>query len=240
MKRIATITTVVLCVLSMSAAARQDEPLRSISVSGTVETKVAPDLIVWSISLTDTDKDMRKAKEMNDAKIESVIALREKLDVGDGDIETGTVSIRREFERVPQGGRGEFKHFVVNRYVTIRQRDLKRFDEFLDAFVSSAEMEVNFQFESSKMMDVRAETRLKALQIAKEKAQTMAEVAGAKLGKVITINEHAQRSVNPMSNASIRQGSFTQSTPGADLATDTFIPGAMRVQMTVYATFELE
>ena len=44
--------------------------------------------------------------------------------------------------------------------------------------------------------------------------------------------------VNPMVN--ISNGMSTQSTPSVDFATESFVPGAMTVRMTVYATFEIE
>lgn len=63
----------------------------------------------------------------------------------------------------------------------------------------------------------------------------MANAVGAKLGDVLTINEDIQDAPNPFSN-----GAAVQSLPSIDLATGKFIPGAMRVQVTVHATFELE
>jgi uncharacterized protein YggE len=217
--------------------AQGEKPVRSISVSGTVETKTAPDRIVWRISLTDTNVSLLDAKKANDKSIRAVIALREKLGIEEGDLETGQMSVRREYERDQRGERGAFKHFVVTRSATMVQRDLKRFDEFLDALVSSAEMEVNFSFESSRIHEVRADTRLKALAAAKDKAEAMAKAVGAKLGRAIAINEHPQNDPgrNPFSNSA-----YVQSIPAADLATDRFVPGAINVQVTVYATFELE
>ena len=237
MRHKATVLLVLLLAASGIASAQLEEPIRGISVTGTVETKAAPDLVVWRISLMDTDEDMREAKRRNDEKIKSVVALRETLGVGNADFETGRISIRREYERDPHGRRGEFKHFVVSRSVTIRQRDLKRFDDFLDALVSSAEMEVSFTFESSRIHAIRAETRLKALQAAKEKAAAMAEVVGAKLGRATRIDEHGQS--GSWQNFSFN-ASHIQSTPTVDLATDRFVPGAISVQVTVYATFALE
>ena len=236
MRRNVTVALAILFVLGGAASAQEEKPIRSISVSGSVETKIAPDQIVWRITLTDTDNDLRTAKTRNDEKIKSVIALRERLGVGDGDIETGSVNIRRVYERDQRGNRGDFKHFLISRSVTIRQRDLKRFDEFLDTLISSAEMEIGFSFESSRIHEIRAETRLKALQAAKSKAEAMAEVVGSKLGRPLTINENAQsgRWQTPASNAT-----SIQSTPSADLATEKFVPGAISVQMTVYVTFEL-
>jgi uncharacterized protein YggE len=201
-----------------------------------VVTKTAPDQIVWRISLQDFDKDLRAAKRRNDEKVEAVLGLRRDLDLEDEDIETGQLSIQREYERGPRGERGPFKHFAVERSVTIRQRDLGRFDEYVDKLVAASEMEVDFSFESSRIHDVRAQTRLKALQAAKEKAAAMAEVVGAKLGPVMTIQEHrGDRSfMSPTSNTM-----FIDSPPPVDVSSERFIPGAIQVQISVYVTFEL-
>jgi len=214
-----------------------DEAARTISVSGTAVMKTAPDQVVWRIDLSDFDKDMRAAKERNDAKVQAVLALRDDLDIGEEELETGHLSISREYERGKYGERNAFKHYAVRRSVTIRQTDLKRFDEYLDKLVASSEMEVNFSFESSKMHDIRFETRLKALSVAKEKATAMAEVVGAKLGRIRIIHEHSPNRPfsSPMSNAA-----FTHSPPPVDVASERFVPGAISVQVSVYATFELD
>ncbi len=238
MRQNITIALTLLFILGGVALAQGEEPVRSISVFGTVETMTAPDRIVWSIGLTDTNVSLQVAKQANDENIKAVVALREQLGIDEGDLETGQLNVHREYERDQYGQRGNFKHFVVTRNATIVQRDLKRFDEFLDALLSSAEMEVNFNFESSRIHEIRAETRLKALATAKDKAEAMAKVVGAKLGRPITINESPQE--NPWQSHVLSNTIQVQSTPSADLATESFVPGAISVQVTVYATFELE
>ncbi|UCG50547.1 MAG: SIMPL domain-containing protein [Candidatus Latescibacterota bacterium] len=225
-------------VLMVFSTASGEEPglVRTISVSGTVEWKIAPDHIVWKISLTDYDKNLSAAKAKSDEKIKSVVALQKDLSINEGDIETGVVNVRREYEVDKHGRKGEFKYFVVSRSVTLRQRDLKRFDEFFDTLVSSANMEVSFSFESSQTHEVRADMRLKALQVAKEKAAAMADVVGAKLGQVLTINEYRPSSRAP----SPFNVSVVYTDPSTDLATETFVPGAINQKVTVYVTFELE
>ena len=234
MRNIIIMTVILILLFGTIASAAEESTIRSISVSGTVETKTAPDHIVWQITLTDTDKDMITAKMRNDEKVKAVVALRDNLDIAEGDLETGQVSVTREYERNTR----EFIHFLVRRRVTIRQRDLKRFDEFLDSLVSSAEMEMNFSFESSRIYEVRAETRLKALEAAKEKATAMAGVVDAKIGKVLTINEHPQVSgvTSMFSNAAVIQSRPPEI---VDSASDKFVPGAITVRITVYAMFEL-
>ena len=227
----------------VASAAETQRPARTISVSGTVETKIAPDHVLWTIGLSDSDRQLLEAKRKNDLKVEAVLALRKKLGIADGDLETGRLNIQRDYERTPQGNQGAFKGFIISRTITVRQRDLKRFDEFLDAFVASAEMEVGFTLESSKVAEVRAETRLKALQIAKDKAAAMAKVVDAKLGRVLEVREDTTGGgwgpwsayANFAGNAFAGPG-----TPAPDVGSDRFVPGNITLSVTVHATFELE
>lgn len=227
----------IMFLLGSAVLQAEDKPVRSISVSGTVETKAAPDRITWQISLTATDPSLTNAKTRSDGQAKAVVALQEKLGIAKGDLQTGPVSVSREYERDQRGQRGNFKHFVVSRSITIRERDLKRFDDYLTTLLASTDMEVFMNYESSRIQEIRAETRLKALKAAKDKAAAMAEALGANLGKVLTINEHSSAEPwrSPLSNAN-----FIQGTPPADLATETFVPGSISVPVTVYVTFELE
>jgi len=237
MGRFAVVLAILVVLFQTPALARGKESVRSISVSGTAETQVAPDHAVWSITLVDTDKNIKAAKARNDEKLKSLMALRERLGLAEGDFEAGNLGISREFERDERGNPVEFRHFAVRRHVRIRQWDLARLDEFADALLASSEMEVGFGLESSRVLEVRAETRLRALQAAKDKAAAMALVAGAKLGRVLTIEEYPKNgpAYSPFANAiGIEAASVL------DVASEQFVPGGIPVKVTVYATFELE
>jgi uncharacterized protein len=230
------LSLVLAAIIASGAKAQDTKTVHQISVSGTVEAHAAPDEVLWQISLKDTDKNLGDAKKLNDQKVKAVLALREKLKVMEGDLQTGQVSIYREYERTVRGDRGDFKYFVVSRSVTIRQRDLKRFDEFLDALVASTDMEVSFNLESSKIHEVRTQTRLKALQVAKDKAAAMASALGSKVGPVLKIDEYL-----PQQDRSFASNSnFAISSPTIDQGSETFVPGAISVRVTVFVTFELQ
>jgi len=214
-------------------------PRRTISVSGTAVARTVPDLVVWHVTTSDFDKNLLRAKESSDNKLKAILALREELGVNPEDMETGHLRIEREYHRDEHGNRTEFKHFAVTRSITIRQRDLKRFDEFLSKLVSSAEMEVSLGFESSRLHELRAETRLRALRIAREKAQAMAEELGDKLGMVLTVEEYRPSAAGRdwVSNVAYFD---PESRLPADVSSGTFAPGAIEVRVTVYATFAIE
>jgi uncharacterized protein YggE len=224
------------------AAERNFTNRRTISVSGTAVTHTPPDMIVWSLEIADSDKDMLAAKRSNDQRVKAILGLRKDLRLKEADLETGQVSIRREYEHDQQGHPGAFKHFTISRSILVRQHDLERFDDFLEKFVASAQPEVNFEFQSTRIQEVRAETRLKALQAAREKAAALARAIGAKLGKVLKVDEHVPIFVGGGGGGLGGGSGFTLGDPGfeADLPGGTFVPGPMDVRITIYAAFELE
>ena len=254
MKRfiIPTILTLIL-VVAIAAFAQDPQPAagtaavsRTIAVTGTVETQIAPDIIVWNIMLRDLNKDFAAVKTVSDEKMKKVVALREKLKIPEADFQTGPLSVERVYEPRPgtssaQGDeRGEFKGYSMRRSITVTQRDLKQFDKYFDTLLGSTDMEVSYFYDASKKYDVRKETRLKALAAAREKAAAMAEALGAKLGRVMTINENSGDRGMGMANFTSNNSYDARPPLAVDTATERFVPGSMTERVSVNATFELE
>jgi uncharacterized protein YggE len=220
------------------AQPQQMLPSRTISVTGTVVTKTPPDIIEWSLSVRESNPSLATAKHSVDEQMKALFALREQLKIDGADLTTGPVSIQREYERDDRGTRGAFKHWTVQRQAMIRQRDLGRFDEFFEK-LSSTPVEVNYQAVSSKIHEVREQTRLQALQIAQKKAKQMAEQVRAKLGPAISISDVPPESFRREQFAQ-NNVSFSAPNPLPDVASGTFAPGMIDERITVYATFELQ
>ncbi len=235
------LTLLTLLIIGMvGPVARAQELPRTISVTGTALTRVVPDIITWHISTNDYERELLVAKESNDQKLKAIFALVDELEIAPEDMQTGSLRVRKVYNRDERGNQLDFKHFAISRSVTLRQRDLKRFDEFFSALLTSAEMDVNFSHESTKVHEHRWETRLKAVRLAKEKAEAMAELVGAEIGKAIAINEHSpsessRRDIRDINNpAPYRSRDAVE-----DLVGGTFAPGSISVKITVYVTFEL-
>jgi len=233
----------VLAAVALAATCGAVEPPRTISVSGTAVTRTVPDTIVWRISLNETDKVLVDAKNRSDEKMKRVLGLVKELNVSTENIQTGRLRISREYNRDERGRELDFKHFAVNRSVTFKQRDLDRFDEFLTKLVGAADIEASFNFESSQFHELRADTRLKALQVAKEKAESMCAVLDDKLGKVLTIDEHPRTGPDPWGRG-LQVGnvaySYGPERAEVDVSGGTLAPGAIEIKVTVYATFEID
>jgi len=211
-------------------------------VTGTHVSRVAPDVVVWTISTTDLNKNLQEAKAASDAKLKAVLKLMGELKVAPEDIQTGYLNISKEYEQQQYGGRGAFRNFAVTRTVTVKQRDIQRFDEFLSKLVGNGDIEATYSLECSKFTEVRAEARLKALRIAKEKAAAMTKELEVKLGKVLKIDESkpqeqfwpnfAMNSANDVSRSGRQQV--------AEGEGGTFAPGLIEISVTVEVTFEME
>ena len=224
-------------VLATPSLASETSLDRRISVTGTAETQVAPDLINWSVTLTEIDPNLNEAKRRCDESIDAILTLRSELGIAREDMESGSIRIEREYERLGHGERGDFKHFVVHRTIMIRQRDLDRFDEFLSAIVTSSDVEVSFQAESSHLQQSREEARLAAMRVARDKAAAMVGAVGAKLGPVLEIDEHRAMRRPTVANTTLGMGMSASLQEGG--APD-LIPGMIDVSVTIYATFAIE
>ena len=122
-----------------ASASASENMTRTVSVSGTAVTRTVPDIVVWQLTIMELDKSLITAKESSDEQLKTILGLKDELGIQLEDMQTGRLSIRKEYERDRYGNRKEFKHFVVTRSVTIRQRDLKRFDEYLDGLTKGKE-----------------------------------------------------------------------------------------------------
>ena len=59
------------------------------------------------------------------------------------------MSVQKIYDRDQAGNQTSFRHFQVERTVTLRQRDTSRFDEVLARLVGAGDVEVSYSLESS-------------------------------------------------------------------------------------------
>jgi len=213
--------------------AQEDLAPRTIDVSGTAELELMPDMIIWRISLIDNHTDTMTAKRFNDERLEGVLEIASDMDLPERDVQAGTISIHRVYERDERvGNTSRFKHYSFRREVIIILRDFEAFDEMMEKLVA-IQVEFAVSYDSSQRIETRAQARLSAVQAARDKAEAMSQVLGQEIGRPLSIEEHRGNLMwsNPLSN--------TNSEGTAPEATRRMAPGAIKVTSTVYIVFEL-
>ncbi len=210
------------------------ETERSITVTGTAVVQVVPDHVAWYINIADTSPDLLSAKKRNDERVAAAMELIRSLGTEPADVQTSNVSVHKEYNHDEQGRQTDFKHFVINRSISVKQRNLDRFDEFFNSLVEKTQADVNFTWQSSKLLELRKEARKRAAQIAKEKAESMLTELGATLGPVITVEETSDRGIGyPNISNTISPATITQD----DEVMGTLAPGAIDVRVSVNVKF---
>ena len=226
----------VFCGFSTSIAATPSSP--HISVTGTAVEKVVPDTINWTVTVSVFHKQLSQAKAKSDENVKIIFTSAEKLGINTIDIQTGYIDVRKEYVRDNYGNTRAFKGFNVTRSISVKQTDTSKFDDFLAAMLNNENIKVHYTLSSSKVFDVQFQTRLKSMQLAKQKAKRMAETLGASLGKVIQIEEVPTGEFHrPILNAQYT-GQYDTITP-TDGEIGTFAPGTIEVRISVGVIFEL-
>ncbi len=231
-----------LFVLLFCGTAAAEEMLlspRHVAVTGTSVAQVQPDTVVWHITIRRMNRELAKAQAACDESVKGILALRTKLTIKPEDAQTGNLSIEKIYDRDQSGNQTSFRHFQVKRTITLRQRDTARFDAVLAELVEAADVEVSYSLESSQYLDVRAKTRLEAVTAARQKAASMTELLGGKLGKVLRIAE-PQEAWDSSYSGSGNTISMEPRQAEPDQAPGTFAPGSIEVRVSIDVVFEIE
>ena len=225
-----------------STVAAEDIKLspRHVSVTGTSIARVQPDTVVWHINIRRMNKELAKAQAECDEGVKKVLALRTDLKLKPEEAQTGYLSVQKIYDRDQAGNQTSFRHFQVERSITLRQRDTSRFDAVLAGLVAASDVEVSYSLESSAYHEVRAKTRLEAVKAARKKATEMTELLGGKLGRVLRIAEPQEHwgGSSYLSNSNSAFSSPRAAEP--DEAPGTFAPGAIEVKVSIEVAFEIE
>ena len=177
-------------------AALADGPPRDpyIQVNGHGELRVAPDMVIVSLTLERTDADAKVARADVEARSAKVIALARKLGLPDKDIQAPAITVYPQYEWVQNstgnGGRQVLKGQHVSRGVTLTLHDLTRYGDLVDGlFAAGVTTLGNVMFDRSDRKALEGEARALAVADAHDKAAGLAKNAGVTLGAVFSIVE---------------------------------------------------
>ncbi len=233
---------VVLCLLCFCGAAAAEEiklSPRHVAVTGTSVARVQPDTVVWHIQIRRMNKELAKAQTDCDEAVKKILAMRAELKLKPEETQTGHLSVQKIYDRDQAGNQTSFRHFLVERSITLRQRDTTQFDAVLSKLIEAADVEVSYSLESSQYHDLRAKTRLEAVKAAREKATAMTELLGGKLGNVLRIAEPQETWGSSYSGVS-NSMSVAPRQAEPDKAPGTFAPGSIEVKVSIEVAFEIE
>ena len=231
-----TFFVVIIVMSTMFAVCAQDkqEP-RLITVSGQAEVNVAPDEVVFDLTVQTINKDLRTAKSQTDDRLRKVIELTRKYKVQARDLQTDYIKLEPRYR-----GNDESRLFIgysVRKDLVFTLRDVTQAEELLSELIESGVSRLNgIRFQTSELRKYRDQARAMAIQAAQQKAILLTAQLGQKIGKAYSIEEEAPVQRLASQNAMSNFASFSEDSTESQ---GTLALGQIKVVATVTVKFEL-
>ena len=185
------IFTVMALALLMSACAPAGSAnVRTLSVSGSGEALLAPDIAYIYVGVHTENTAAANAVEENTSQTETLVQAIRDFGIDEKDIRTTSFSIYPMDRFDPATGMpsGE-KVYAVDNTVYVTVRDLTKLGDLLDTAVQAGANNINsVQFDVAEKDEALKQARAEAVKDAEAQAQSLAQAAGLSLGEIQSIS----------------------------------------------------
>jgi len=184
------IFTVMVLALLAGACAPTNQGLRTLSVAGSGDAFLAPDIAYIYIGVHTESATAAEAVTDNTAQTEKLMQAIRDFGIDAKDIRTTNFSIwpMDRFDPSTGAPSGE-KTYAVDNTVYVTVRALEGLGDLLDTAVQAGANTVNsIQFDVAEKDEALQQARADALKDAESQAQALAEAAGLSLGEIRTIS----------------------------------------------------
>jgi uncharacterized protein YggE len=176
------------CGVAAAQAPQQQPPVRTITVTGSGEVKVDPNIATIYIGVHSEDPDAKAAVASNASQTAQVIAALKAMGIDAKDIQTANYSV---YPRQEMGPDNQVKPtvFVVDNTVNVTVRDLSKLGDILSKASDEGANNISgIQFDLSNKDAAMNDARSQAINQAKQIADAMAKAAGVTLGDIQSIS----------------------------------------------------
>ena len=166
-----------------------DEQQNRIRVVGAVTITTSPDIATASLGVQTFDREVEPAVDDNNRKAEAIIEALLGQGVEEKDVKTTSFNIypQRDYTN---NNPNEIIGYQVNNTVSVTLRDLDSVGKALQKAIDAGANTVSsLIFTLDDPEPIRQQARTKAIEDARERAESMATAAGIELGKVVNISE---------------------------------------------------
>ena len=192
---------------SIAYVGKSDQIVNTITVSGTGEQVVNPDIATFSFNVTETSKSIITAQGSTTDKIGKTLAAIRTAGIADADIKTTSYSINPHYEY--QGGvcttsypstcipsKSVLTGYDVSQSIEVKVRDLTKVGAI---FATIGALDVqnlsSLSFTIDDITAVQEKARLSAIQDAQSKAQELAKELGVSLVRVTSFYDSNNQAV---------------------------------------------
>jgi uncharacterized protein YggE len=219
---------------SPAISAESGSPARTLSVTGSGEISLTPDIAYIAIGVHNDEETASEAVQSNNAKTQSVINALKRAGVDEKDIRTSNFSIWPNTQYGPDG-KQQGVTYMVDNSVFVTVRDLQNLGELLDSVVQSGANSINsIQFDLEDKTEAIKQARAVAVEDAQTQANELADAAGVKLGEVQSIGFYDAAPVPYVSSLGKGGGGAAEAAVSVPIQ-----PGQLSLTVQVSMTYEI-
>jgi len=230
--------SVFLLVLTVSQGLEIKDKLKSketIVFSGQGKAIGIPDVASITLSVI-TEKMTAKEAMTENAKIANdVVKFVKEAGIDEKDVKTQSFLLSPRYDWVE--GKRIFKGYQLTSSLEVKIRDLEKISDIIDGAVSRGANQVgDIQFVIDDPEKLKEEARNKAIDSAKERAESVAKATGLKLGKIVSFSE----AVAPQEYPSPYYLEIGREEAAGGGISPEIEKGSQEIEVTVSLTFELK
>lgn len=217
------------CVISKPT--KNEEPQRTITVSGNGDVSVKPDLVSLKFLVKSTDWNVGKAVEKNATNSDFVFKALKDAGVDSSDISTADYQIYQDNSKDFPG------QYTVKNTIAVIIRNTEITGKVIDAAVKSntgANGLISFEYAVSDKSNAIRQARTLAIQNAQDAASLLAGVSGCKVSNVINISENYTTS-RSNSDMLLLKAALSENAVSTNIEA-----GTVTISSYVTVTYELE
>jgi uncharacterized protein YggE len=221
---------------------RDNKIINTITVSGTGEKMVKPDIALVSFGVSAENLDVSKAQTESATKINNIIAFLKTKNVEEKDIKTTNYSIYPRYNYVgvttyyPYTGKQVLAAYVVSQNIEVKIRTIADAGAILTGLGEFGVTDVSgLTFTVDNQDTVKAQARELAIVDAKAQAKVLANGLGVKLVKITSFSENGNY---PMYYA--MEKSAVMGMGGSDAVAPQVPAGENKITSTVSITYEIK
>jgi len=224
------VSAVLLC-SGACAFAAPDERVSTLSVRGSGEVSVPPDLALVRVGVLAQDAQAKVAQQQVNGAVDKIFAKLRELEIRDRDLRTVELQISPVYSQV-RNEESRITGYRASNVVQVTVRELDKLGSVIDGALGAGGNRIDgvwFSLEQDR--EARTQALERAVEDARTKASAIAKSLGLRLGRVISAQE-AGVNTGPVENFRVFAAETSSATPTA--------PGEIRVNGQVSLEYELE
>jgi uncharacterized protein YggE len=177
--------------LALQEDIEDDSAQRTVGVTGTGQVSAQPDTAVVTLGVQTEAEEAAAALTENSQQMQALVDVLKEAGIAAEDIQTQAIRLYPRYEQASSNDRQrDLVGYTATNVVEVHMRDLDAVGETLDAAVQAGGNRIEgIRLEVSDPAAYLDQAREAAWEDAQHKAEQLADLAGAELGEVLTINE---------------------------------------------------